>query len=900
VLLILPWITGGGADRGTLEAPLDASLRVPFGATFLTHQETALEPGDLVVGVSLPETRGWLSPAHRLSLRHSLEWVPPGSRVGLRVKRADHFFTTDTVVGSPVAWRHTAREWPIALLGITYLFFALSIVLGSRHPVAFPIFHATFWPGVGLLSLLDLVLPPEPQGLASWELRARMGSLAVCMVPASFMHLSMRFPVVARRSRLRSFALLPYGLWLVLAALAQSRLHDADVVKLIEGFAIATAVASAVALLLISSLSLRRMAPIEQARARALAVGLACGGVGPLWLALGGTVSGGLDTFLLLGAASFPVALGWAIVRYRLLDPPLWLRELLLSGISALAGLVLALAVASAGVRPGPPAEGFSPSEAVAFALATVVLYHAFRALIDRGTRRRAMRSRRLDDLLDEAIRSLTHAGSPALVLELACSLIRRRLDASAVEALLLSEPPAVRESALARSGLELWRAAAVTGQRVIKASARHEDPNPGRAEVVLVLEPRSGPSALVAIASRTDALPYAEEDVRALDGLALTTTTALGSAANTVELERRVEDKTAWIERSLLDRARVLETARAICEANRPRAVLEEVERFLSPWTESIVWRASPPSASSSRTLVSKPSGVASSDRFIVATVRDPLRASELAPQLDTVCTFAGLALARLELLRELEAKVEKQASEIASIRTRRLHAEFVRGVAHELRKPTHEVYELATSLVEHVPPDGGDKLQRIRAVTAEMSRRLGLLLYHSGLRPDRRRMDLGHVLADALAQARAIHPDREYGFTQRQGARLPLVADPSRLLSVVENLLDNAIKATGPSGRIAVRSWLEPGDVGSPGGSWVCFEVEDDGVGISPDQLEQIFEPGVSFSNGGFGLGLALCREIVQSHKGMIEVESGSGTTIFRVRLPQFLEIADSGSKS
>jgi signal transduction histidine kinase len=260
--------------------------------------------------------------------------------------------------------------------------------------------------------------------------------------------------------------------------------------------------------------------------------------------------------------------------------------------------------------------------------------------------------------------------------------------------------------------------------------------------------------------------------------------------------------------------------------------------------------------------------------------------RREELVPQIETVSVFAELAIARLDLLSELKREVERQAQEIAEIRSRRLHAEFVRGVAHELRKPTEEVRRRVDQLAASLPAPFSQTLQRIRAASREMSRRLDLLLFHSGLRLDLQRVDLVRIIDDAVEATRASGAVRCFRF-EHDLSRLPIVADPSRLLSVVENLLDNSVKATREGQVIAARAWLER----APGhrGSWVRLEVMDEGGGIPPDQLERIFEPGVGFGASGFGLGLSLCREIVRMHGGTIEVDSRPGCTVFRIRLPQ-----------
>ncbi len=116
-----------------------------------------------------------------------------------------------------------------------------------------------------------------------------------------------------------------------------------------------------------------------------------------------------------------------------------------------------------------------------------------------------------------------------------------------------------------------------------------------------------------------------------------------------------------------------------------------------------------------------------------------------------------------------------------------------------------------------------------------------------------------------------------------------LPVHADPKLLYMVVQNLLDNAIKFSPQGGTITVRAWSENDNV--------HITVSDEGIGIPPDKLERIFEKfyQVDLSTtrrfGGMGIGLALCKEIVELHGGRIWAESegeGRGAT-FHVVLPR-----------
>jgi signal transduction histidine kinase len=119
------------------------------------------------------------------------------------------------------------------------------------------------------------------------------------------------------------------------------------------------------------------------------------------------------------------------------------------------------------------------------------------------------------------------------------------------------------------------------------------------------------------------------------------------------------------------------------------------------------------------------------------------------------------------------------------------------------------------------------------------------------------------------------------------RHPERLPWIeADPDRLEQVVANLVRNAVKYGSDGGRIDVRA-------SAPEGA-VEIHVEDDGPGISQwDQL-RVFEPFVRGSEtghdvSGLGLGLMLCRQIVEAHGGVISLENGKRNgTRFRVRLP------------
>lgn len=111
------------------------------------------------------------------------------------------------------------------------------------------------------------------------------------------------------------------------------------------------------------------------------------------------------------------------------------------------------------------------------------------------------------------------------------------------------------------------------------------------------------------------------------------------------------------------------------------------------------------------------------------------------------------------------------------------------------------------------------------------------------------------------------------------------PIQADPSHIRLMMHHLLLNALQAVGDEGAVSVT--LAPAPEG------VRFVVSDTGPGIPPNRLEQIFEPLYTSRRQGFGLGLAICQQVVRMQGGRIQVQSvvGEGTTVsvYLPRLPR-----------
>lgn len=233
-----------------------------------------------------------------------------------------------------------------------------------------------------------------------------------------------------------------------------------------------------------------------------------------------------------------------------------------------------------------------------------------------------------------------------------------------------------------------------------------------------------------------------------------------------------------------------------------------------------------------------------------------------------------------------EREARAAKEASEA---RLRR----FVSDASHELRTPLTTVRGYADLYGAGGLPAGPGldaAMARIAGEGERMTRLVEDLLLLARLdqgRPLRREpVDLGAIVGEAAADARAVEPDRPI---EAAIADVPtILGDADRLRQVVSNLLDN-VRLHSPAG-----SPVEV-DVTSIGGDAIELRVVDHGPGIEPDAAERIFDRfyradgGRSRDRGGSGLGLSIVRSIVTAHGGSVtHVPTPGGGATFVVRLP------------
>jgi two-component system sensor histidine kinase KdpD len=163
-------------------------------------------------------------------------------------------------------------------------------------------------------------------------------------------------------------------------------------------------------------------------------------------------------------------------------------------------------------------------------------------------------------------------------------------------------------------------------------------------------------------------------------------------------------------------------------------------------------------------------------------------------------------------------------------------------------------------------------------------------------GFRMNKEPLSIDNLIANAMEDMQ--QKAQSYKFALKSPKSLPLVeADPRRIRQVIDNLLGNAIKYSPDGTEISVICEVDDQSL--------AVHVKDQGVGIAANEIDKIFErfyqaaSGTSSHKaGGVGLGLAICKGIIEAHKGRIWAQSELGKgSVFTFTLPLFQR---EGSKS
>ena len=263
-------------------------------------------------------------------------------------------------------------------------------------------------------------------------------------------------------------------------------------------------------------------------------------------------------------------------------------------------------------------------------------------------------------------------------------------------------------------------------------------------------------------------------------------------------------------------------------------------------------------------------------------------------------------------QLNRDLEKAVER-ANEMAQAAAAAdaAKSEFLANMSHEIRTPMTAILGFADVLLEEMGPGATptqmEALESIRRNGEHLLQIINDILDLSKVAAgrmelERLRCSPTRIAAEVESMMRVRARARGLAFGVEFIGPIPesIETDPTRLRQILINLVGNAIKFTEAGGvRIVVRlaeSAAGADPAGAPAGSGLLqFDVIDTGPGMTPEQQQRIFQPFVQGDSsttrrfGGTGLGLTICKRLVEALGGDISVQSapGRGST-FRVRIP------------
>jgi len=273
-------------------------------------------------------------------------------------------------------------------------------------------------------------------------------------------------------------------------------------------------------------------------------------------------------------------------------------------------------------------------------------------------------------------------------------------------------------------------------------------------------------------------------------------------------------------------------------------------------------------------------------------------------------------------QLNRELEQRVEERTAQLTRTNQALRNSEeryrtlskkledinrkkddFLALLAHEIRNPLTAIL-ISLQLLEKAPPRGAQVKRALSIINHQTNHLVNLAddlldinrVTQNRIELRRKIVDLNELTRRATEDHIPIFEKRDILVTaELPSFEIPVYADETRITQIIGNLLQNAAKFTDIGGSILVSVKCDALR------KQAFIEVIDNGIGISPDFLTRIFQPfaqaDISFarSNGGFGLGLALCKSLVELHGGSISAYSeglGKGSK-FTITLPLASEV-------
>jgi two-component system nitrogen regulation sensor histidine kinase GlnL len=212
------------------------------------------------------------------------------------------------------------------------------------------------------------------------------------------------------------------------------------------------------------------------------------------------------------------------------------------------------------------------------------------------------------------------------------------------------------------------------------------------------------------------------------------------------------------------------------------------------------------------------------------------------------------------------------------------------VRGLAHEIKNPLGGLRGAAQLLERELADDSLKEYTGIIIGEADRLQALVNRMLGPNTLPQRRIINIHQVVERVRTLAAAEAPSGVQIIRDYDPSIPDFMADPDQLIQALLNIVRNALQAVGQHGEIILRTRsIRQATIGHQRHKLaIRIDVIDNGPGIPPEMVENIFFPMVTGRADGTGLGLPIAQDLVNQHRGLIECSSEPGNTVFSLLLP------------
>lgn len=247
-------------------------------------------------------------------------------------------------------------------------------------------------------------------------------------------------------------------------------------------------------------------------------------------------------------------------------------------------------------------------------------------------------------------------------------------------------------------------------------------------------------------------------------------------------------------------------------------------------------------------------------------------------------------------EVLARIRTHIQLQEQKEKLLKINREKEKVISTIAHDLRNPFNSLLGILDFLSNNYESLDEDTRKEYINYARSSSNELYTLtekmiewVFCGGGFIDMRLepLVLSEVVENAVSIIHSMALNKKISIANRITAPIKILADENMISAVLRNLMSNAIKYTPEGGNVSLSAGIEK--------NRIIIRVEDTGIGINPEMLEKIISgtggvstPGTAKENGN-GLGLVICKEFIEKHKGWLTVTSGLDVgTIFTISLP------------